>query len=110
MGSVSRPGGAQPLRCLETARHLRLQHRTDPLRLDLHKTLPPRRERTVRKQGPAAGWEQNTGDKGTIKWDAVSLSVSYSTSLRYMPGNSCDDRQPLLWLTPGGDKEPPKNH
>lgn len=34
----------------------------------------PRRERTVREHGPAAGWEQNTGDKGTIKWDAVSLN------------------------------------
>lgn len=33
----------------------------------------PGRERTVRKQGPAA-WEQNTGDKGTIKWDGVSLN------------------------------------
>lgn len=74
VGSVSRPGGAQPLRCLETARHLRLQHGTDPLRLDLHKHSQPRRERTVHEQGPAAGWEQNTGDKGTIKWDAVSLN------------------------------------
>lgn len=32
VGSLPGPGGAQPLRCLETAGHLRLQHRADPLR------------------------------------------------------------------------------
>lgn len=53
VGSVSGPGGAQPLRCLETTRHLCLQHRADPLTLNFctkKNRSQPGREHAVRHQ------------------------------------------------------------
>lgn len=66
VGSVSRPGGAKPIRCMETTRYLSLKHRTDPLRLfDTHDKTELRRELTVPEEapGPAGKEERERGDK-----------------------------------------------
>lgn len=66
VGSVSGPGGAEPLRCLETTRHLCLQHRADPLRLHFaqEKPLPAREGTCCTQSGPKAPTGRRTLTKG----------------------------------------------
>lgn len=105
VGSVSRPGGAQPICCLETTGHLRLKHRADPLRLcDTHNKHSPRKRMRWPSAVPGAGWE-GARERKTYRWLNVghgftSLHKHCGVMLFNAIGASLCLLRHLLWIQP----------